>query len=282
MIDNLYQNIDYDPFKKASTCSLINATEIKFIRHDDDTDSLYFLNLQDFQLKQVSLHVISDESPIRRLLLPDLCGRKSTLLLPDNQIFIFSDSFALGETYLIETNNSVRQLQSGKQTKDACLNYHKDYVYALGGTVPISSRFSLKENKWEDLTPTPQFFNFKNMTSVVFDDNILIATFNTEMIRYDINNNKYQQDISITLNGNTNKGFIEGINQVFLVEFNSNIYESNDTKNWNIVGTNDLGNVYVWSYRIRYQDNIYFIDSKYNLVEFNLDTKKLSTKKNLK
>lgn len=217
-LKNLYNDIDYDPFKPPCSNITVETNRINFFK--ERTHELITLKLDSMKSKITRL-------PIKK----PLVGNKSLLLLPNKNIFVFGDpSDGNGQTYMIDTNYNILNLASGLFGYDFLLNYHNDFVYALGGqSNKQSSRFSLKDNVWKNLATLPNYIFNTNMTSIVFKDNILLTNNPTHKIyRYDINTQGYLMDMNIIVAHTCTKIFIEGNDNVYVLENNGNIFESND------------------------------------------------------
>ncbi|CAG9311118.1 unnamed protein product [Blepharisma stoltei] len=74
------------------------------------------------------------------------------------------------------------------------------------------------------------------------------------------------------------KIFISGNDRIYAIEQGGNIYESeiNDVLRWNIIGTNNMPSNYLQSVKVRYKNDVYFVQYSDLLWKFDLASKQLS------
>ncbi|CAG9332385.1 unnamed protein product [Blepharisma stoltei] len=178
--------------------------------------------------------------------------------------------------YLINKNFDI--IQIGKQN----VNYtqsgfasSKNLVYVFGNG--IASKFDLKTYELTDLAASDYIYNLNSTSCIEYQNKVIIVDFKLSgVLIYDIENNNYSFVQKIYLSQNCYKLILKGNEKLFLIDFGSNIFESNagDASNWNLIGYNTLQNLYIQSTICQHKGIIYFLVD-FQLWRFNLKTKEV-------
>ncbi|CAG9325069.1 unnamed protein product [Blepharisma stoltei] len=265
VIKNSFKLTNISPFQEI--CGFYNYTENIFY-FGDHTKELKEYNLANRKLIKTVLNIKET-----------LWNNISVCYLPDGSIFCYGNwlnNVVNGTTFIVDKGKKVVELPAGKSNCDLSSVLYNDHVYCLGGVSGVSEKFCLKKKTWKSLCPLPGG-NYQYSTSFIFCDILLLTSLRSNALwKYDINKNTFKQIQGLELARDFYKRGFAGNIRAYIIETSQKIYESEELNplNWKIIGSNAVSNSYIWSFGAYYDSNLWFINSKSELIMFGLESKK--------
>ncbi|CAG9331014.1 unnamed protein product [Blepharisma stoltei] len=215
--------------------------------------------------------------------------------LPDMKIFFYgnywekkgfikSSKVYSGITFILDlSSNQLEMLEKGFDCYESNCIYYNNKVYAFGGfngqSLTIARKYNLEQNRWLDLCEMPE--PSRRVSSAMFQKSILLCGYNhSTLYRYEIINKIYMP-LGLSLKKDTNKVVFVGKERAYVIEFGSNIYESDfrDARKWHTLVRSHIPDSFTLiSHRVLYGPSMFFFLSDtpiQSLFEFNLDSKEL-------
>ncbi|CAG9311116.1 unnamed protein product [Blepharisma stoltei] len=263
---NKFFEIPWDPFRKQIK-DVVESKDLSFFRHK--TKDFITVNLENFQITTVALD------------LPQVIAGYdySCFMLPNKSYFYYLNGRSFGFIFIIDEHRNITTLTEAK------INYYVDLiiiensVYIIGGRNNLAEKYDMGSNKWERLASLPNNLNFDISCNIQFDHSILITGYYLQkIISYCTIHNKYKELSDIILQEKCYKIFISGNDKIYAIEQGGKNYESeiNDVSRWNIIGCNNMPSNYLQSVKVRYKNDIYFVQYSDILWKFDLSSKQLS------
>ncbi|CAG9323212.1 unnamed protein product [Blepharisma stoltei] len=193
-------------------------------------------------------------------------------LLPDGSLFYYSEGFSL----ILDPNNSVKYIKNYIESTYVCSAYADGYIFLIGGSKNISAKYNISQNRWSSHLKLPINLGAYSTCCLFNEYIILVSQGSDKAIYYDINIDSYSEISSLKLTNLVAKAVITGDKKVFIFEFSTYIYESDNLCTWKKIGgcTILASRAPIISYAIKWKKKIYFVNFS-AIYSFDLEKKKL-------